>query len=97
MALIIDTSTGTVLAAAHCVVLEDDALSDAEWESFEDMPDSEVNALARERGRPVLPDVRALDAVAALMSGNEWDSDTNEGVAELVAATGRTIADLNTP
>lgn len=97
MALIIDTSTGTVLVADHCVVLEDDALSDAEWESFEDISDSEVNALGRERGRPVLPDVRSLDAIAGLMSGNEWDTETIEAVAGLVTETGRTIADLNTP
>ena len=97
MALIIDTSTGTVLAADQCVFLEDDALSDAEWESFEGMADSEVDAIGRERGRPVLSDVRALDAIAGLLSGNEWDTETIEAVADLVTETGRTIADLNTP
>lgn len=94
MALIIDTSTGTVLAAEHCVFLEDDALSDAEWESFEDMADSEVNALGRERGRPVMPDVAALDAVAALLNAEDWSSDHLNAVADMVRATGRTIADI---
>lgn len=97
MSLIIDVSTGTVLDANHCVFLEDDALSDAEWDALDGMSDSEINAIGRERGRPVLPDVRSLDAIAGLMSGNEWDTETIEAVAGLVTETGRTIADLNTP
>ena len=94
MSLIIDTTTGTVLNAKHCVFLEDDALSDAEWESFEIMSDSEVNALGRERGRPVLPDVRALDAVAALLNAEDWSSDHLNAVADMVRSTGRTVEDV---
>ena len=94
MSLIIDTTTGTVLNAEHCVFLEDDALSDAEWESFEIMSDSEVNALGRERGRPVLPDVRALDAVAALLNAEDWSSDHLNAVADMVRSTGRTVEDV---
>jgi hypothetical protein len=36
----------------------------------------------------------ALDAIAELMSGVEWDSDTLEGIADLVRKTGRNIADV---
>jgi hypothetical protein len=51
MALIIDTSTGTVLTAQHCVLLEDDALTDTEWEELDSMSDNDVSDLARERGK----------------------------------------------
>lgn len=64
---------------------------------MEDRSDSEIAAFGRERGRPILPDAQALDAIARLMSGNEWDTETIEAVAGLVTETGRTIADLNTP
>lgn len=51
MALIIDTSTGTVLTAQHCVLVEDSALSEAEWEELDSMSDNDVSDLARERGK----------------------------------------------
>lgn len=54
MALIIDTSTGTVLTAHTCVLVEDSALTDAEWEALDTMTDSEVGEIARERGTPIL-------------------------------------------
>jgi hypothetical protein len=91
--LIIDTSSGTVLAAEHCVLVPDEALTDAEWEELDTMSDSQVSDLARERGRPVLPETQALDAVAELLSAADWSSDHIDAVAEMVRATGRTIAD----
>lgn len=97
MALIIDTSTGTMLTAETCCIVPDDAFTESEWDGMEDRSDSEIAAFGRERGRPVLSDVRALDAIAGLLSGNEWDTETIEAVAGLVTETGRTIADLNTP
>ena len=51
MALIIDTSTGTVLTAQHCVLVEDDALSEAEWEELDGMSDTEVSEIAKVRGK----------------------------------------------
>jgi hypothetical protein len=92
--LIIDTCSGTVLSAQYCVFVPDDALTEAEWEELDSMSDSEVGALARERGRPVLPDAQALDAVAVLLSGVEWNADTLMEIGDLVEATGRTFADL---
>ena len=65
--------------------------------SMEDRSDTEIATFGRERGRPVLSDAQALDAIARLMSGNEWDTETIEAVADLVTETGRAIADLNTP
>lgn len=37
----------------------------------------------------------ALDAIAAAMSGREWDADCVERVAEIVRATGRVVADVD--
>ncbi len=51
--LIIDTCSGTVLAAEHCVLVPDDALTEAEWDALDAMSDSEVCDLARDRGRPL--------------------------------------------
>jgi len=39
-------------------------------------------------------DKLALDQVAQLMSGREWSADTLDEVADIVRATGRTIADV---
>lgn len=39
-------------------------------------------------------DSAALDRVAALMSGNEWDADTTDAVAAVVRSTGRHIGDV---
>ena len=38
---------------------------------------------------------RALDAIAAVMSGQEWDADTMDAVANLVRSTGRVVADVD--
>ena len=40
-------------------------------------------------------DPEALDAIARLLSGQEWSSDTASQVAEIVSATGRTITEPN--
>lgn len=94
MALIICTSTGTVLSADTCRLLQDDDLTEAEWEALDDSSDSEIAALARDRGRPVLPESAALDAVAALLNAEQWSSDHLDAVADMVRSTGRTIADI---
>jgi hypothetical protein len=53
--LIIDTCSGTVLAAEHCVLVPDDALTEAEWDALDAMSDTEVADLGRLRGTPILP------------------------------------------
>lgn len=92
--LIIDTCSGTVLAAEHCVLVDQDCRSQQFWDDFDNASDSEAIALGREVGRPVLPDTQALDAVAELLSAADWSSDHLNAVADMVRATGRTIADL---
>lgn len=94
MSVIIDVSTGTMLSAETCRIVPDDAFTDAEWDGMDDRSDSEIAAFGRERGRPILPDSEALDAVAALLSAEQWSSDHLSAVAEMIRATGRTIADI---
>lgn len=40
-------------------------------------------------------DARALDEIQALLSGKEWTPEDLEGVASIVAATGRVIEDYD--
>jgi hypothetical protein len=42
-----------------------------------------------------LTDNEALDLIAAILSGQEWDSGTLLGVASIVRQTGRVIADVS--
>lgn len=91
--LLIDASTGTVLTAETCYLLPDDALTESEWEALNSSSDSECSALARERGRALLIDSAALDAITELLSSEQWSADHIEAVADMVRATGRTIAD----
>jgi hypothetical protein len=51
--LLIDSTTGTVLTAASCYLVDDDSLTPAEWELFDEMTDSEVCEFAKSRGRKV--------------------------------------------
>jgi hypothetical protein len=39
-------------------------------------------------------DSNALDAIAALMSGTEWEASTLDDIAEIVRSTGRVIDDV---
>lgn len=94
MTVIICTSTGTMLTAHTCYLVPDEAFTESEWDAMEDYSDSEIAAFGRERGRPVLPESFALDAVAALLNAEQWSSDHLSAVADMVRATGRTIADV---
>ncbi len=53
--LIIDVSTGTVLTAHTCVLVDSADLTDAEWAALDEMSDSEVCDLARKHGKPLPP------------------------------------------
>ena len=62
-------------------------------EEREDLNISGMEGEASEEEGAMAPE-EALDAIAELMSGVEWDSDTLEGIADLVRKTGRDIADV---
>jgi hypothetical protein len=51
--LLIDASTGTVLTAATCYLVDDDSLTEQEWEALDTSSDSEVCAIAKARGKKV--------------------------------------------
>lgn len=93
MALIICTSTGTVLSADTCRLLQDDDLTDTEWDALDDSSDAECCAIARGRGRPVLLETVALDAIAERLSAINWSPDELDAIAEIIRATNRTIAE----
>lgn len=57
-----------------------------------------VDARDRDEAQtPRISDARALDLIQATLSGQEWSSDTAPAVADVVALTGRPIADLDEP
>lgn len=89
--VIICTSTGTMLSAESCVIVPDSAFSEEEWDGMDDRSDSEIAAFGRERGRPILAESQALDAVAEFFSATEWSSDLVAAVIDTIRATGRTI------
>lgn len=51
--LLIDASTGTVLTAATCYLVNDDALSPAQWEAMESFSDAEICDFAKSHGKKV--------------------------------------------
>jgi hypothetical protein len=63
---------------------------------FEDGVHQENADAARIDGGPVEPrsaDSKALDDIALIMSGVEWDADTLQEISLIVMGTGRTIED----
>lgn len=59
-----------------------------------------INAIAaRDRGEAIVPqatiDRLAMDAIAELMSGDEWDSHIVDDIANYVRLSGREIHDID--
>ncbi len=50
--------------------------------------------MPHEELRAKLTDAGALNEIAVLLSGNEWSADTLCAIADVVAATGRVIEDI---
>ena len=74
--LVICASTGTVLSAGSCYLVDDDSLTPTEWEEMESFSDAEMADLARHRGcklsdtvriRPELPGESATAQYLASM------------------------------
>jgi len=53
--MLIDLSTGTMLTSKRCVLVHEDALTEAEWDALDGAPDSDIVAIGRERGIPLMP------------------------------------------
>ena len=91
---LIDVSTGTVLTPHTCVLMPSDALSDSEWEDFDSASDSEIVAIGREHGTPLSVQTHALDLIAWILDGSEWNAYTLGEIAGIVRATGREVRDM---
>lgn len=92
--MLIDISTGTMLTAHNCVLVNSHDLSSSEWDALDGAPDSDIADIGRERGIPLSRDVQALDAIAALLNAEDWSSDHLAAVADMIRSTGRTIEDI---
>lgn len=90
---LIDTHTGTVLSPLGCVLMNDDNAPDL-WKEDGDLSDSEICEIGKDHGRAILPDIQALDRIASILSGAEWDADRMMEVAEIVRGTGREVGDF---
>jgi hypothetical protein len=91
---LIDLSSGTMLTAHNCVIVECSAFSESEWEDLDNASDSKIREIGRERGTMLSEHINALDRIAELMSGSDWSPDTLNEIAEIVRGTGRTIDDM---
>jgi hypothetical protein len=89
---IIDVTSGTILAAKDCVLLNPEALTEDEWENV--IGDTDICDMAKERGRNVLADITALDLIAALLTGQEWSPDYLNSIADIIEGTGRIVSDI---
>lgn len=59
------------------------------------MSAADAAAVATAAAASVLPDAFVLDAIAEVLSGARWDVEDLDLIADLVRASGRTIADYN--
>jgi hypothetical protein len=88
MALIIDTSTGTMLTAETCVIVPDEAFTEEEWNDIENFSDSEISRIGRENGVPVSESEQLLQSIADALWGEgadtHWNADTIQAVADAI-------------
>ena len=94
-ALLIDSTSGTVLNPQYCYIVPSSSLTDEEWENLQDASDSELSTLAKERGQCLTQNEDTLDNIQACLS-QEFNSDTFNQIADLIRKTGRTITEPET-
>jgi len=90
MALIIDSSTGTVLTAHTCYFLPDDTFTDEEWEQIDDFSDSEIGRIGKENGVNVQESEGLLRSISDALWGDDvlgirdWNADTLNAIADAI-------------
>ena len=88
MALIIDSSTGTVLTAQSCYFLSDDTFTEEEWEQIDDFSDSEISRIGKENGVNVEKSEGLLQSISEALWGEdsdkEWNADTLDAIADAI-------------
>lgn len=84
--LLVDVTSGTILYAKDCVILDPSYLPDDA-----DFSDSEIGDIAETYGTPLSVQSQALDALAAFLSTEQWSTDLLDALAEAVRLTGRSV------
>jgi hypothetical protein len=104
--VVLDCTTGTFFNAAHAVIIDVSALTPEQLETLNEGSDSDRTSLPWDDKEELLPcaedleewsrpaDRQALDAVAALLSAEQWSSGHIEAVADIVRNTGREVKDV---
>jgi hypothetical protein len=97
MALIIDSSTGTVLTAQSCYFLSDDTFTEEEWEQIDDFSDSEISRIGKENGVNVEKSEGLLQSISEALWGEdadkEWNADTLDAIADAIRRERPDLAD----
>lgn len=91
MALVVDLTTGTVLTAEQCVILDEDViktLTPEELEVIHSDCDGDIIDLARDKGISVMANHQLLcEIIETIWSDGpdtQWDSDTVVKIVECV-------------
>lgn len=88
MALVIDTSTGTVLAAEHCVLLHEEALTPEELAKLESDSDADVSEIGRDKGISIMDNDQLIHEIIETIwpdgPDSQWDSDTVVNIVEII-------------
>lgn len=103
--VVLDLSSGAYFDASQAYLVNFSKLPGSMQEAFCEGSDSERREIAEMLGIDLetvtlpemsgMSDKRALDAVAALLSNQEWSSDAIDAVTEMVRLTGRAIEDYD--
>jgi hypothetical protein len=85
MALIIDSSTGTVLTAQSCYFLPDDTFTEEEWEQIDDFSDSEMGRIGKENGVNVEKSEGLLQSISEALWGEDSDKECSADTLDAIA------------
>lgn len=95
--VILDLQSGTFFGANNAYIIDTRNIPDLE--AFNEGTDSDRREIAEQFGTDLEnwtppTEAQALDAIANLLSGVEWNVDTLMAISDLVTATGRTVEDV---
>lgn len=90
MALIIDSSTGTMLTAHTCYLVSEEVFTEDEWDDLESFSDSEIGRIGRESGISVSKSEQLLQSIADSLWGDgadtPWCPETIQAIADAIQA-----------
>ena len=88
MALLIDSTSGTMLAAHHCYLLSDETFSEEEWEQIDSFSDANIGRIGKENGVQIDKSEQLLQAIADALweqgESTEWNPDTIQAIADAI-------------